>query len=171
MFRRSVFFFSLRCPGGGSALEEGSEAPEGSKLKCRPRRLFSDTSLSPGLLCPSQLIAGPSLCAPCSVVELLCSESRPMWTPGMSQEVSCGCAAAIRDLSYFGDTSWISANWDTTRAVPGLSQSMCRGPVLAPVMATPDPVLQCDVEWVGLKCLLRLDWDSQRGGCWKSSSL
>ena len=73
MFPQSVCVcFPLHCPGGGSALEEGSEAPEGSKLECRPQRLFWDTSLSASLLCPSQLIPDPSLCSPCSVMELLC---------------------------------------------------------------------------------------------------
>ena len=70
------FFFFLHCPGGGSALEEGSEAPESSKLECRPQWLFSDTSLSASLLCPSQLIPDPSLCSPFSVMELLCRVGR-----------------------------------------------------------------------------------------------
>ena len=95
----------------------------------------------------------------------------PMWILSTSQEVSCGCAAAVRDLSYFWETSWISTNWNTTQSVPGLSHSVSHGPVFASFIASVDPVLQCDVEWVGFKCLQSLDWDSQQGGSWKSSSL
>ena len=82
--------------------------------------------------------------------------------------VSCGETASIRDLGCFCCAAWVSTNNGSCCPTNTGSPLYSKVWIISLVMATPDPLLHCDMEWAGKEHLLDLGWGIPIGSSTKA---